>query len=110
MSELEKQLKKGVISIIVLTLIKQNDLYGYDVLKQMEIESDGYFKLKEGTVYPVLYRLEDYGYIESYWQRPETDRGVPRKYYRITDSGKRALKSYQDEWRAFIGATKKILG
>jgi len=66
----------------------------------MEAKSDGYFSLKEGSLYPILYRLEDKGLIESYKNNFEGERKVPRKYYRITESGKDALnemlKAYEE--------------
>jgi PadR family transcriptional regulator PadR len=63
--ELDNQLKKGILSIIVLKLIGDRDMYGYEIIQELDVLSDGYYKLKEGTLYPVLYRLEDSGWIES---------------------------------------------
>jgi len=98
--DINRQLKKGVLEIIVLKIINESDVYGYELIKSMENASDGYFSLKEGSLYPILYRLEDKGLIESYKNNFEGERKVPRKYYRITENGKEALnemlKAYEE--------------
>ncbi len=66
-------------------------MYGYQLLQELDSKSNGVFKMKEGTLYPVLYRLEDGGLISSLWEEPDTSgsekRPVPRKYYQITAAG-----------------------
>lgn len=109
LNRLNQQLKKGVFEILVLKLISQNDLYGYDLLKRLEEESQGAFKLKEGSLYPILYRLEDKQYIESYRRTLTTERKVPRKYYRITDEGKQALIEMTESWNAFQSIVDQML-
>ncbi len=109
MSEIDKQLKKGVLEIIILKLINHQDMYGYELIQIMEDRSGGYFKLKEGSLYPILYRLEDEELIESYWNKDSNKRTVPRKYYRITKKGSAVLNVYIDEWNEFLHATKSIL-
>lgn len=109
MPELDNQLKKGILSIIVLKLIGDRDMYGYEIIQLLDEISEGYYKLKEGTLYPVLYRLEDSGWIESYRVIPEDEKKLPRKYYRITRSGMEALKEQIDIWRYFNGITNKVL-
>ena len=59
-------------------------MYGYEMIQIMEDKSGGYFKLKEGSLYPILHRLEDEELIESYWNKDPVKRTVPRKYYKIT--------------------------
>ncbi|MCL6460059.1 MAG: PadR family transcriptional regulator, partial [Gorillibacterium sp.] len=78
------QLKKGVLEILVLHLLRGSDMYGYQLINELDERSGSYFKMKEGTLYPVLYRLEDAGYIMNYWEPESEKRGVRRKYYRIT--------------------------
>ena len=63
-----QQLKKGVLDMVVLQLVAQRNTYGYEMLQQLEEESNGFFTLKEGTLYPILYRLEDNKLIQSAWQ------------------------------------------
>jgi Predicted transcriptional regulators len=91
MSETNSQLKKGVIEILILKLLSREKMYGYQLLQELDIKSNGVFKMKEGTLYPVLYRLEDSGFISSLWEEPDyrssDKRPVPRKYYQITPGG-----------------------
>ncbi|SDZ27881.1 DNA-binding transcriptional regulator, PadR family [Proteiniborus ethanoligenes] len=109
MSGIDKQLKKGVLNILILKMINRKDMYGYELIQIMDEKSNGYFKLKEGSLYPVLYRLEDEGLIESYWNQEPYKRTVPRKYYKITKKGKAVLKVYIEEWNDFLESTKSIL-
>lgn len=110
MPELDNQLKKGTLSIIILKLISEKDMYGYEIIQLLDEVSQGYYKLKEGTLYPVLYRLEDNGLIESYSVIPKEERKVPRKYYRITPKGIEAYRDQINLWKCFYGITNKILG
>ncbi len=87
MSEIDKQLKKGVIEILILKLLSLDNMYGYQLIQELDTRSQGIFKMKEGTLYPILYRLEDNSLIESYWEQDSQKRGVPRKYYKITEAG-----------------------
>ncbi|AZK46464.1 PadR family transcriptional regulator [Paenibacillus lentus] len=109
MSDTASQLKKGVLEILVLYLLSRSDLYGYQLIIELDIRSHGYFKVKEGTLYPVLYRLEDSRHIESYWERDDGKRGVRRKYYRITASGGRRLAEMKQELALFFGSIKQVL-
>lgn len=99
--DINRQLKKGVLEIIVLRIIRESDVYGYELIKKMEDDSDGYFTLKEGSLYPILYRLEDKKYIESYKKNFEGERKVPRKYYKITSDGEKALLEMLQAWDEF---------
>lgn len=110
MPELDNQLKKGTLSIVVLNLINQKDMYGYEIIQLLDEMSEGYYKLKEGTLYPILYRLEDSGWIESYRIIPEEERKLPRKYYRITSKGKEVLEEQMELWKAYNKITNKVLG
>ncbi|MBZ0263542.1 PadR family transcriptional regulator [bacterium] len=100
METVRRELKRGTLEMILLTMLDHKDRYGYDIVSTLEKQGGRYFKIKEGTLYPVLYRLEDDGYIDSYRDNPK--RGVPRKYYKITDEGKVRLKNLIKEWRSFI--------
>lgn len=98
---LNQQLKKGALEILVLRVISNADVYGYELIKSLEESSRGYFSLKEGSLYPILYRLEDKGYIASYKKSFEGQRKVPRKYYKITSEGMVALSEMIDSWTEF---------
>ncbi len=92
-----------------MKIIGDEDAYGYDLIKRMEQSSDGYYSLKEGSLYPILYRLEDRGLIESYSQTFEGERKVARKYYRITQEGQKALEEMLDEWKTHVKKTNQVL-
>lgn len=102
-----KELLRGTLELIVLYLISTGDTYGYALAAKVSELSEGHIELKEGTLYPVLYRLENEGMIESFWATQE--RGVPRKYYRITEKGQGRLGALREEWLAFVKCVAKIL-
>lgn len=108
MDGMAKQLKKGVLEIIILKILATRDCYGYEIIKELSVLSNGYFELKEGTLYPLLYRLNTKGLIESYWGNEENN-AARRKYYLITESGKSKLRESETRWREFIAAVNLIL-
>jgi PadR family transcriptional regulator PadR len=110
LERIKKQLKKGTLEIIILSLISKKEMYGYEIIQQLEHTSNGYYALKEGSLYPVLYRLEDNKLIESYMFNEEGKRKVTRKYYKITKSGRDQINRYLEEWGNFVFVTNKILG
>ena len=107
------QLKKGVIEILILKLLSQEKMYGYQLLQELDSRSNGVFKMKEGTLYPVLYRLEDDGYITSVWEEPgqknSGKRSMPRKYYQITESGQNELGHLISDLKNITKAVSLIL-
>ncbi len=109
MYEIGKQLKKGVIEILVLKLLSTENMYGYQIIQALDNRSNGIFKMKEGTLYPILYRLEDEAFIESYWEQSLDKRGVPRKYYKITAKGLKGLDEMSQTWEAFNHSVNSIL-
>jgi len=109
LNEVGKQLKKGVIEILILSLLSREKMYGYQLLQELDSRSSGVFRMKEGTLYPVLYRLEDSGYIESCWEQENERRSVPRKYYRITEEGLNALINMKQELETLFHAIKKVM-
>jgi len=104
----ERQLKRGVSEIIVLKMISREPTYGYQLLSDMDKQSDGLFKMKEGTLYPILYRLEDDGMIRSEWSIPK-DKEISKKYYVITEQGKETLKELIGLWLRFDTVIGKML-
>jgi len=101
--DIRKEWLKGYIDLIILSLLKVEDLYGYEMSKKMKEKSQGLFLLKDGTLYPALKRLEHNQYISGYWQ--DSEGAARRKYYRITQSGLEELQQSQKEWKQL----KKIL-
>ncbi len=104
----DKQLLKGTIPLLVLQLLGQTDLYGYQLIKSLEQISAGVFRFSEGTLYPVLHTLERDGHLRAYWR--DSDVGRRRKYYTITAAGRRELTARAAEWRTFAGAIDAVLG
>ncbi len=86
----EQQMKKGVLDMLVLKLLEPEPKYGYQIIQEMKEKSADIFSLKDGTLYPVLYRLEDDGLVKSEWSAAQ-GKQVSRKYYQITDAGKDAM-------------------
>lgn len=104
----DKELLKGSIPLMVLKLFTNEDMYGYQIIKELEFISHGVFSFKEGTLYPILHSLEKLSYVESYWQESEV--GRKRKYYRITQEGKTYFSKKLDEWKCFTNSVNLILG
>lgn len=82
-------------------------MYGYHIVKELETRSQGYFKFKEGTLYPALHRLEKSGLISSTWR--QTANGRQRRYYSITPKGVTKLAAERNQWKDFFTAIRLIL-
>lgn len=95
-----QQLKKGVLEMLVLKLICDQPTYGYELILRLKEESQGRFSLKEGTLYPILYRLEDDGMIHSKWSQGE-GRSAPKKMYEPTEKGREENLRRQRVWNEF---------
>ena len=104
----EKQIKKGVLEILVLKLLSDGEKYGYQLISELKEKSNGMFTLKEGTLYPILYRLEDEELVVSSWSEPK-GKEISRKYYQITDKGRQELAELCDLWNAFQKNVSVIL-
>lgn len=104
----DRELVKGSTSLILLQLLAEKDMYGYEIVKEMEKRSGFALQVKEGTLYPALHRLEKQQYIEAYWREPE--KGPARKYYRMTESGKEILEKKTSEWQSFVRVIDKVIG
>ena len=102
-----RDLMKGSTASLLLYLISQQPMYGYQIIKELETRSQGYFKFKEGTLYPALHRLERAGLILGKWQVPPGSR--QRRYYHITDKGRHILAEKRDQWRDFLAAMNLII-
>ncbi len=102
------ELKKGSVQLCLLALLAREQKYGFQVVKELRDLSDGFFDLKEGTLYPALRRLEERGFVQSHWVEPEAG-GIPRKYYRITDKGRRALAEALEVWDRMSAGTRRVL-
>jgi len=101
-------LRRGSTKVLVLSLLAQEPMYGYQIAKELERRSEGYFDFKEGTLYPLLHRMEKEGLVKGAWQVVE--KGPSRKYYHITEEGERILEKSAAEWATFSQRLLKILG
>ncbi|MGR6899480.1 PadR family transcriptional regulator [Rummeliibacillus sp. BSL5] len=93
---MDKEIMKGSIDILLLSLIHAKDMYGYEIVKTLKENSNELYSMSEGTLYPALKRLEKKEWIESYWVQSESS--ARRKYYRITDDGSKVVKRKLQEW------------
>lgn len=93
---MNKEMMKGSIDILLLSLIEKEDLYGYEIARRLNEISKDLYSMGEGTLYPALQRLEKHHCIEAYWG--DSDTGGRRKYYRITDGGKKELIEKLNDW------------
>ena len=104
----ERQLKKGVLEMLVLRLLCQRPAYGYELISRLAEESGGLFLLKEGTLYPILYRLEDEGMVQSTWSAGE-GRVAPKKVYTVTEKGLQQHKEQMQAWDKLSQTVKTML-
>jgi len=102
-----KDLIRGVAEPIVLSLVAERPMYGYEIIQVVNERSGNAFQWKEGTLYPCLHRLEAAGIIKGSWQTAAS--GKRRKYYAITRKGKGLLQDKADEWMAFSKAVTVFL-
>ena len=104
----EQQMKKGVLEMLVLKLLSEKEKYGYQLISELKEKSDGLFLLKEGTLYPILYRLEDEELVVSRWSEPK-GKEVSRKYYVVTEKGIEVLTQLSELWRGFTAKVSDII-
>lgn len=106
--KIDKGLIGGSTILLLLSLLEESDKYGYEIIKELELRSDKTFQFKEGTLYPVLHKLENSGYLKSYLSKG--DSGKERRYYQITKSGKKQLVEEKEKWKAFSISVNKVIG
>lgn len=104
----ERQMKKGVLEILVLKLLERDEKYGYQLISELTKRGGTLFAMKEGTLYPILYRLEEDGLVTSRWSAP-AGKSVSKKYYQITDAGLLALKDAVALWETFSAKVDSVL-
>lgn len=104
---METELKRGTLEMVLLKLLSEREMYGYEITTAVEARTRGRLGIREGTLYPVLYRLEEAGHVTPRWQAE--GRGRPRKYYRVTESGAAELERLVSEWSDFVGAIGAVL-
>ena len=103
-----EQLKKGITKLALLYLIGEVPRYGYNIIKELEKRTAGYFRLRGGTIYPALQRLETNGLIKSGYR--QTTKRQERRYYQITEKGQQFLAKRLEEWESFSSAVSRLVG
>lgn len=106
--KIDKNLIGGSSILLVLSLLSNADMYGYEMIKELKVRSDKTFQFKEGTLYPILHKLENDGFVKSYMSKGGS--GRERKYYQITVKGKRQFEDEKEKWSIFSSSVNKVVG
>jgi PadR family transcriptional regulator PadR len=104
---LDDQLRKGSTTVLILALLEDEPMYGYQLSRELERRSQGYFTMKEGLLYPALHQMEEDGLLIGEWKIIDNRQ---RKYYRITTKGRKQLAQSTTEWRTFTSQLLKLIG
>jgi len=105
--KIDRTLLSGSSAMLVLRLLEEGDMYGYQITEQLAVRSQNVFEMKSGTLYPLLHTPEQKGFVSAY-ERMEG--GRERRYYSITAAGKKQLEEKQEEWSSFSEAVNRVLG
>jgi DNA-binding PadR family transcriptional regulator len=107
---IQQQMRKGTTTVILLNLLAEAEqpMYGYEIIQELEAQSQGYFRFKEGLIYPRLHELERQGLLRSEWRGEEGTRR--RKFYAITEQGRRRLAEELQGWRTLTQHVNQLLG
>jgi PadR family transcriptional regulator PadR len=104
----EQEWKKGSAELLVLSLLEGQPRHGYDISKLIQIRSGGILRFHVTSLYPLLYRLEDRGWIASRWVEKAEQRR--RRYYSLTPEGRKVLRSQRKSWKEFVAAMSLVTG
>jgi len=104
---IDKSLLSGSTAMLILRLLEDGDIYGYQMIEELAKRSDNTFALKAGTLYPLLHGLEQQGMVSSYYDSVRNAK--MRKYYSITRKGRGLLADKKAEWQKFSSAVNKVL-
>ncbi len=105
---IDREWKKGSAELLILSLLEARQRHGYEVCKLIEERSEGALRFHAASLYPLLYRLEERGWIQGRWVEKSGQRR--RRYYRLTALGQRVLASQRQSWRAFVQAMGRVTG
>ncbi len=104
----EQEWKKGSAEILVLSLLTDQPRHGYDISKLIQIRSGGVLQFHVTSLYPLLYRMEDRGWIEGRWVEKAEQRR--RRYYSLTPEGRKVLRAQRKSWKEFVAAMGRVTG
>src|SRR5437588_640986 len=111
MQEISGDLLRGHLEKLVLSVLDQGDAHGLEILRRLDLAGCGALKLKEGSLYPALYRLENAGLVAAEWEEETKGRrGARRRIYHLTKAGTKALAKGREEWTQFVQVVGGILG
>ncbi len=102
----DRELKKGSAELLILSLVEARPRHGYEISKLIEVRSGGLLRFNVASLYPLLYRLENRGWIQGRWVEKAGQRR--RRYYRLTAEGKKVLAAQRSSWRDFVEAINRI--
>ena len=105
---LDRELKKGSAELLILSLLEVESRHGYDISRLIEQRSGGTLSFRVASLYPLLYRLEKRGWIRGRWVEKAGQRR--RRYYRLTQPGRKVLASQKHGWQVFVEAINRITG
>ena len=105
---LDRELKKRSAELIILSIVETRARHGYEISQQIETRSAGQLKFHIASLYPLLYRLEERGWLQGRWVEKTGQRR--RRFYRLTAEGRRVLASQRDTWKSFVAAMRLITG
>lgn len=110
MAKISGNMLRGHLEALVLATLERGEAHGFEIMQRLNAAGHGAFHMKEGTLYPVLYRLENEGMLRARWERENTPKKGPRKrLYHITSKGKKQLAERRDTWREFVGIVGGIV-
>ena len=101
------QMRKGSTDFLILRLLVERPMYGYEISQQLDRRSAGYFEMKEGLLYPALHRMQQKGWLTTDWQSVD---GRRRKYYQLTQLGREILGEQAAEWKLFLEQFNSMMG
>ena len=104
---IHRELRRGSIELAVLHVLSWGEAYGYEIVTKLTGQTNGALEITDGTLYPVLYRLEAAGLVDVRWETLK--RGVPRKYYSLTKAGRSEHVRLTQEWTAFADSMSRLL-
>src|SRR5262245_61031633 len=105
---LDRELKKGAAELLLLSVLEARPRHGYELAKQIEVQSGGHLVFHIDSLYPLLYRLEERGWIKGSWVEKSGERR--RRFYQLTAEGRRVLARQRKTWDAFVEAVRMVTG
>jgi PadR family transcriptional regulator PadR len=103
---LDREMKKGSAELLVLSLVEHRARHGYEIGKLIDVRSEGRIRFKIASLYPLLYRLEERGWLHGRWIERAGERR--RRFYRITAAGRVVLRAQRTTWNGFVHAIRRI--